>query len=77
MDIQTDPHPNFWTYTKADALSKLATAEVGLSDQEAAKRLKAYGTNTINPATGNKGILLFLSQFKSPITIMLAQCGGI
>jgi Mg2+-importing ATPase len=43
----------------------------GLDDNEAEKRLKKYGSNTIKANSKYSGILLFLSQFKSPVTIML------
>jgi Mg2+-importing ATPase len=71
METKTVVPVNFWHLSADDALHQLSTGKNGLDDQEAANRLKVYGTNTIDPAVGNKGTRLFLSQFKSPITIML------
>ena len=71
MENKTDNLKTFWQLSKADALKELAASEGGLSSQEAAKRLKDYGANTINDSHKSSGFLLFLSQFKSPITIML------
>ena len=71
MENTTDSLKGFWKLSKADALKQLTASESGLSNEEAAKRLKAYGVNSINDSHKNSGFLLFLSQFKSPVTIML------
>ncbi len=43
----------------------------GLSDEEAELRLKKYGENKITESKKRSPILIFLSQFKSPIVYLL------
>ena len=62
---------HFWQLKKEEAFSKLSCSEKGLDDREAAKRLKMYGPHPIKANTNASAILLFVSQFKSPITILL------
>jgi Mg2+-importing ATPase len=55
-----------------DALfKKLASRPQGLSSEEAAAKLKADGYNRLLPPTRDKGFLLFLAQFKSPLILLL------
>jgi Mg2+-importing ATPase len=61
----------FWNATKEEAIRKLSTAENGLSNAEAEIRLKQYGLNTLKAHSRTSSLLLFLLQFKSPITILL------
>ncbi len=61
----------FWQLTVEDALSQLSCKVNGLTDKEAAGRLATYGANTIKSNKKQSAVLLFLSQFKSPITLML------
>src|ERR1700730_15399925 len=62
---------NFWSLDKVDALKKLSCSEKGLSDIEAGSRIKQYGYNTFKSSSGSSSFILFLQQFKSPITILL------
>jgi Mg2+-importing ATPase len=71
METKTAISQSFWHLNTDEACHLLSTGTNGLKDDEAGKRLKSYGANSINPAVRNPGILLFLSQFKSPITILL------
>lgn len=69
-----DPAPgleHFWNLTPGEAISKLSCDLKGLSVAEASSRLKAYGPNSIKSKKRVSAVLLFLSQFKSPITILL------
>ncbi|MFI5151838.1 MAG: magnesium-translocating P-type ATPase [Chitinophagales bacterium] len=55
-----------------DSLIKaLNTSSQGLSDEEASTRLKNYGFNKIGSSKRRNSFLIFLNQFKSPITIIL------
>ncbi len=65
------PLQHFWHLSQQDALSSLSTNINGLSVDESRKRLKQYGPNTIKDKTGTSVILLFVSQFKSPVTLLL------
>lgn len=62
---------NFWNLKKEDVLKELTCSENGLASREAATRLKQYGANTFKSKTRSSSIILFLLQFKSPITIIL------
>ena len=62
---------HFWHLSVEDALGKLSCRINGLTDKEAAERLKQYGPNTIKSKKRASLVLLFLSQFKSPITLLL------
>ena len=44
---------------------------IGISDNEAKKRLKEYGTNEIKRTKKKSPIKIFISQFTSPIILML------
>ena len=62
---------NFWSLPIGDVMKELNTAEDGLSAGEAAKRLTDYGRNSLKPQKSHSAYKLLLSQFKSPITIIL------
>ncbi len=61
----------FWTLSGPDACKQLSSSPIGLLDNEAAKRLKLYGPNSFKANVNTSNVLLFLSQFKSPVTILL------
>ena len=62
---------NFWGLKKEDALQHLSCEEKGLSNEEAAARLKQHGPNSFKAHSKSSTLILFLSQFKSPITLLL------
>lgn len=62
---------SFWHLDQTTALAQLSCQATGLSGQEADTRRKQYGPNTIKTNNQSSALLLFLSQFKSPVTIML------
>jgi Mg2+-importing ATPase len=71
METTIDQDNSFWHLNKEEAFNKLLTNKDGLGDSEAAKRIKKYGSNTIKTSAKTSGIYLFLTQFKSPITLLL------
>jgi len=71
MEAPANQFNNFWHLTKTEALAQLSCGEDGLNTEEAAKRLKQYGPNSIKVNTNASTMLLLLSQFKSPVTLML------
>jgi Mg2+-importing ATPase len=71
METEADQYKSFWHLDIKEALDKLSCSQSGLDDKEAVKRLKEYGPNVIKDSSHRLAILLFLSQFKSPVTIML------
>lgn len=73
MEAQSQPpgHEQFWQLSKDEALSRLSCSLGGLSDAEAEKRLGRYGANTIKSTARRSAAVLFFSQFKSPVTLLL------
>ena len=65
------PSQSFWSLKSQDALLSLQSTENGLTDDEAKNRLNEYGPNTFKKSSKVSGLLLFLLQFKSPLTILL------
>ena len=65
------PLDHFWSYPAAEVFQKLSCSEQGLSGSEAEARISQYGPNTMKADKHSPAIILFLSQFKSPITILL------
>ena len=61
----------YWRMPAADALKAFDAGPDGLTEAEAASRLKEYGKNTIKEQNKNSPVLLFLNQFKSPIILIL------
>lgn len=61
----------FWTLRLEDVMKQLGTRPEGLTEAEAQKRLKEHGSNLLRPRKESNDILLLLSQFKSPIILLL------
>ncbi|MDE6598091.1 MAG: ATPase, partial [Clostridia bacterium] len=62
---------NFCFSDVGQALKTLGTSREGLSDNEAASRLKTYGANAIEKGRRAGVIKLFFSQFKDFMTVLL------
>ncbi|HLK29093.1 MAG TPA: magnesium-translocating P-type ATPase [Puia sp.] len=62
---------NFWSLTKENVLQSLSCTDKGLSQATADTRLKQYGFNTFKARSKSSAVILFLLQFKSPITLLL------
>ncbi len=74
MESNTTPSStpeNFWSLSTEEAFRLLSCPETGLSEDIAAERLREYGPNAMRPSGNSPAIILFLMQFKSPITILL------
>ncbi len=61
----------FWSASADQVLRQLNTVSNGLSAPEAVERLERYGPNLLKPRRRTSSLWLFLSQFKSPIIIIL------
>ena len=68
---QTPDLDHFWSLPQEDLTRQLSCSLKGLSSAEAQSRLKTYGLNSIKSKKRISALLLFLSQFKSPITLLL------
>lgn len=62
---------DFWSYDKDDILKQLNSSENGLSSKEAEDRIDTYGKNIFEEKKSTSKFMIFLSQFKSPITMIL------
>lgn len=66
-----DLKENFWSISLEDIFKSFETSKEGLTSTQARKKLEIYGPNSIKPQKSNSTISLLLSQFKSPIIIIL------
>jgi len=62
---------SFWAYSAQQVFDELNVSATGLSAEEADRRKKIYGSNSLGKKTSYKWLVLFLSQFKSPVTLIL------
>ena len=67
----------FWQAPPSELLQKLDTSVNGLTDKEAETRLQRYGPNSLKKQKSSGGFVLFFSQFKSPIILILLFAAGI
>jgi P-type Mg2+ transporter len=67
----------FWSLSAADLLKLLETVKEGLSVTEAKKRLAQYGANLLKPPKRTDVLTLMISQFKSPIILILFFATGL
>ncbi len=61
----------FWSVPASELLEKLQTTSQGLSEEETEERLARYGANLLKPRKKADALTLLLSQFKSPIILIL------
>jgi Mg2+-importing ATPase len=69
MNLQ--PPAAFWSIPTGDLLKQLETTSQGLGEDEAKVRLRLYGANLLKPRKRTDALTLLLSQFKSPIILIL------
>ena len=61
----------FWSDNTVTIYEELSTSAEGLTSDEVQKRLLKYGLNNIKSKKERGTFRLFLSQFKSPIILIL------
>ncbi|MEF8874472.1 MAG: cation-transporting P-type ATPase [Candidatus Thermoplasmatota archaeon] len=66
---------DFYQMSVKEALKKLDTSDEGLSEEEAEKRLKKHGRNELRGKAQTPKLLLFLSQFKELLVLVLIVAG--
>lgn len=66
-----DNQPPFWSITAAVLLQQLQTTAQGLPGDEARRRAAQYGANLLRPKKKANALSLLISQFKSPIILIL------
>lgn len=62
---------DFWSYDKDYVLKSLDSSKAGLSSKQASDRIEYYGKNVFEKRKSESQFMIFLSQFKSPITMIL------
>ncbi len=62
---------SFWQLTAEKAFQSTGITNKGIFSDEALKRLAQYGGNTLKGGPKASSLILFLLQFKSPITLLL------
>jgi P-type Mg2+ transporter len=67
----------FWSLPAVDLLKLLESVKEGLSGVEAKKRLTLYGANILKPPKRTDVLTLLVSQFKSPIILILFVATGL
>ncbi len=68
---------SFWSIPPEELLRQLNTRQEGLDEGEAQERLKQYGANLLEARKKSYPLLLLLSQFKSPIILLLVFAAGL
>jgi Mg2+-importing ATPase len=61
----------FWSIPESEILQNLESTKDGLTADEARDRLIRYGANLLKPPRRSDALTLLLSQFKSPIILIL------
>jgi len=67
----------FWSVPVSEMLQRLQTTTEGLKSSEGSERLKRYGANILKPKKRSDTVTLLLSQFRSPITLILLFAAGL
>lgn len=71
-------HPlAFWGLSTTEMLQQLQAAKEGLTGAEAVERLARYGSNLLKPSKRSDVFTLLLTQFKSPLILILFFATGL
>jgi len=71
------PQSAFGSVPPTELLQQLQTTPQGLTSDEAQQRLARYGTNSLKSKKRSDALTLLLSQFKSPIVLILLFAAGL
>src|SRR5665811_400485 len=66
-----------WSTSTPELLKRLETKSAGLAAEEARIRLARYGPNVLKPRRKTATLTLLLSQFTSPIVLILLFAAGL
>lgn len=67
----------FWSLQSSELFQRLQTTPQGLTSEEAGQRLLRFGANRLKPKKRSDALSLLLSQFKSPLVILLLCAAGL
>ena len=73
MELQ----PSFWSISAAELLRQLEATAQGLGSDEARRRLARFGPNLLKTRKRANTLALLLSQFRSPIILILVFASGL
>ncbi len=76
-DPMKKPSQVFWSLPAAELLEQLQTTPLGITSDEARQRLTRFGSNILKPRKRSDSLALLLTQFKSPITLILLFAAGL
>src|SRR5271157_4092821 len=71
------PPTAFWSIPSPEMIQRLESTTDGLTTREAQRRLALYGSNLLKPKKRSDAVTLLLSQFKSPIILILLFATGL
>lgn len=71
------PPTAFWSIPSPEMIQRLESTADGLNTREALRRLSLYGSNLLTPKKRSDAVTLLLSQFKSPIILILLFATGL
>ena len=67
----------FWSISAREMLQQLQATAQGLATDEARARLTRYGANLLQPKKSSDSLSLLISQFKSPLILILLFATGL
>ncbi|NTW56350.1 MAG: magnesium-translocating P-type ATPase [Chlorobiaceae bacterium] len=67
----------FWSLSPEQAFGQVSGSMQGLAQNAAAERLKAHGPNTLKGKEKATPFMLFLFQFRSPVTLLLIAAAAL
>jgi Mg2+-importing ATPase len=74
--MDQNSHP-FWSASITELLNNLQATDGGLTTEDAKKHLAIYGANRLKPQKRSDAFTLLVSQFKSPIILILIFATGL
>ncbi|GEO86050.1 MULTISPECIES: magnesium-translocating P-type ATPase [Alphaproteobacteria] len=77
LSLKPHERPAYWSRPQATLLTELDTSPRGLSTQDAEARLRKVGANLLRDEHRFSGLRIFLSQFKSPLVLILVAAAAI
>jgi Mg2+-importing ATPase len=69
--VSTGAGTPWWAEAEEALLARVAVGLDGLSDDEAARRLRELGPNQVEAPRGHRGLRLLIEQFANPIILIL------
>ena len=61
----------YWSHSPEQLIAELHTSNIGIQQSEAENRIRQYGLNNLTTKRRTSTLGLFLSQFKSPLVLIL------